>query len=341
MPRRRHDNRDYYDWEDDPLGLNAAEEEQRRIDEEEQRRIDSHGNDGDSYASLNDNMEESDDKLAEEDLMPELKSRNVDSDDDESVDLMPGLESRYEDSDSDDDESVDHSTNPQPPPTSDNKRYFFDGEWFDKNHEDFDLMTDEDWMDLEDLYFCAGECEDDYKRKPKWRYTRIDWEHHIEQLQYTNNFQSAYHMSLDDLNKLIEILEDDVRVNEQQSRRSTGGNEPVSPQIIVATTVRFLLGDRIITLSELYGVSPPSLNRLINKCLKAIAASKHALLRVMLPNPKDRVKLRQLAQRWDRLSEAAGVFFGHLGAIDGWLARTEMPVDVTNKLAYRSGHYEC
>ena len=75
MPRRRHDNRDYYDWEDDPLGLNAAEEEQRRIDEEEQRRIDSHGNDGDSYASLNDIMEESDDKLAEEDLMPELESQ--------------------------------------------------------------------------------------------------------------------------------------------------------------------------------------------------------------------------------------------------------------------------
>jgi hypothetical protein len=74
-------------------------------------------------------------------------------------------------------------------------------------------------------------------------------------------------------------------VNEQQSRKSTSGNEPVLSQIIVAATVRFLYDDRIISLSDIYGVSPPSLNCLINKCLQAIVASKNALLGICLPGP--------------------------------------------------------
>ena len=226
-------------------------------------------------------------------------------------------------------------------PVQNGVQYYFDGLWFDKNHEDFDLMTDDDWMDMEDLELCFGGDGDDNKRKPKHKYERIDWESHIQQKQYANTFQETYHMSLGDFNKLVSILEESVRANEKQSRRSTSGNDPITPQIIVGSTIRFLIGDRIMALSDIYGVSPPSLNRVINKCLNAIATTNHALLSIVLPNPKDPLQLHKLAKKWDSLSTAAGVFMGHLGAIDGWLARTEMPVDVVNKLAYYSGHYAC
>jgi hypothetical protein len=67
MPRRRHDNRDYYDWEDDPLGLNAAEEEQRSIDNEGSDDGDSSVNMADLSDEADDIMEESDDEWDDED----------------------------------------------------------------------------------------------------------------------------------------------------------------------------------------------------------------------------------------------------------------------------------
>jgi hypothetical protein len=58
--------------------------------EEEQRHINNNGSDGDSSVNMDDfsdgpddNMEESDNEWADKDLMPELESRNADSDDDE------------------------------------------------------------------------------------------------------------------------------------------------------------------------------------------------------------------------------------------------------------------
>ena len=38
---------------------------------------------------------------------------------------------------------------------------------------------------------------------------------------------------------------------------------------------------------------------------------------------------------------ACGLLNYHLGAIDGWLPRTEMPWDVTNQTDYFSCHYQC
>jgi hypothetical protein len=82
MPHCSYDNDDYYDWEEDPLGMGAAEEEQRHIDND--------GSNGDSSVNMDDlsdgaddDMEESDNKWADKDLMPEVESRNADSDNDE------------------------------------------------------------------------------------------------------------------------------------------------------------------------------------------------------------------------------------------------------------------
>ena len=51
-------------------------------------------------------------------------------------------------------------------------------------------------------------------------------------------------------------------------------------------------------------------------------------------------ELANLAQRWSSISTSYGLFDGHIGALDGWLAQTERP-HVSNQADYFSGHYQC
>ena len=66
-----------------------------------------------------------------------------------------------------------------------------------------------------------------------------------------------------------------------------------------------------------------------------------APLLVFLPDPKGKDALHDLAGRWSKCSTAFGLMNGHIGALDGWLPRTESPRDVTNTADYFSGHYQC
>lgn len=202
-----------------------------------------------------------------------------------------------------------------------------------------DLMDDEDWLDFEDWYFLNGGTANG--RDPKYKIKRIDWEEHVQMKLTTKQWQSTYHMPYEHFTELVDILRGDISPHELQSMRSTGGNDPISAEIIVAATIRFLIGERIMALCDIFGISSGSANRVVNKCLNAINTSHHVLLSIKLPDPTDRQALHDLTMRWDRLSTAVGLMRGHLGAIDGWLARTEMPADVWNPLAYYSGHYAC
>ena len=61
-------------------------------------------------------------------------------------------------------------------------------------------------------------------------------------------------------------------------------------------------------------------------------------MRIELPQGEE--KLRDLAQRWLDVSTCPqGLNWGHIGAIDGWFPRTEMPRGVYNQTDYFSRHY--
>jgi hypothetical protein len=61
-------------------------------------------------------------------------------------------------------------------------------------------------------------------------------------------------------------------------------------------------------------------------------------MRMELPLGEE--KLRDLAQQWLDVSTCPqGLYWGHIGAIDGWFPRTEMPHGVSNQANYFSGHY--
>jgi hypothetical protein len=159
-------------------------------------------------------------------------------------------------------------------------------------------------------------------------YRCIDWEHHIEEKLVTGTFQATHHMTLQQFNTLVGILREQVEMNEMQSLRFTGGNEPISPEVCVDTVLRF-------------GIFPGSKNRIINKCLCAVVDSDHTLITIRLPDPTNYEELYNLSRRWEALSTSCGLLNGHLAAKDGWLAETEMSVDVLNRRKYYSGHYKC
>ncbi len=62
-------------------------------------------------------------------------------------------------------------------------------------------------------------------------------------------------------------------------------------------------------------------------------------MRIQLPQGED--ALRDLAQRWlDVLTCPQELYWGHIGAVDGWFPWTEMPHGVSNQANYYSGHYQ-
>jgi len=144
-------------------------------------------------------------------------------------------------------------------------------------------------------------------------------------------------MSVDAFEKLVGLLQDTIHVNEQNSRNSTQGNEPIYPHMIVACGIRFLAGELPKSLCDIYGMGDESLRITVNKFLKAVNACKE--LEIKLPETGE--DFETLLNEWDNISTSEGLFQGFLGAIDGWLVRINRPKEreCPNPGDYHSGHY--
>ena len=139
---------------------------------------------------------------------------------------------------------------------------------------------------------------------------------------------------------LVEELRVPLTVSFVQSMRSTSGNEPIYPEVIVAISLRILgPSDTFESCANNYGMSVPLAKRVFDLFLNAIDFNETCrAMRIELPQGEE--KLRDLAQRWLDVSTCPqGLYWGHIGAIDGWFPRTEMPCGVSNQADYFSGHY--
>ncbi len=45
--------------------------------------------------------------------------------------------------------------------------------------------------------------------------------------------------------------------------------------------------------------------------------------------------------KWNKLSTSFGLMYGHVTALDGWLAQTDKPFGIPNASDYFSRHYQC
>ena len=68
-----------------------------------------------------------------------------------------------------------------------------------------------------------------------------------------DSFQRRYHMTYDSYLKLVEIL--DIQVNEQKSKKSTRGEDPISTAMIVAMGLRFMDGEKIVSIADIFHTS--------------------------------------------------------------------------------------
>ena len=82
-------------------------------------------------------------------------------------------------------------------------------------------------------------------------------------------------------------------------------------------------------------MSLKSAERIINNFLNA--ANNNFFFDINVPLTND--NLRKCAQGFDSISSAYGMYYGCVGALDGWLCCIEKP-SVSNATDYFSGHYQ-
>ena len=111
---------------------------------------------------------------------------------------------------------------------------------FDGDDEDFDFLLDFDDEDAA-CFAAAQHLDGKDARGPKFLRKRAGWEEGLKMLRATGQFRSRCHMPEPTFNKLVEILRDDLPVDELQPRRSSGGNKPISVEVIVGMGLRLML----------------------------------------------------------------------------------------------------
>ena len=174
----------------------------------------------------------------------------------------------------------------------------------------------------------------------KFLFKRLDMNYHFTMCEHTiKGFQSRYHMSVNAYCDLVNLLHDDIAPNEMKSRNSTRNNEPLTAKMVTCIGLRFMGGEKVKSLADIYGISARHADRTVEKFLDAVDHSANPLLSYeLLPRtPEEKAKL---ANNWNKCSGGFGIMYGHLAALDGWLCKTQKPFDVTNPSDYRSGHYQ-
>ena len=72
------------------------------------------------------------------------------------------------------------------------------------------------------------------------------------------------------LNGLVNLLRDQVSLDEMQSYQSSGGNDPNTPEMIVGAGLRFLGGEHIKSIADIFGMSESSVDRVVNNFFHAV-----------------------------------------------------------------------
>ena len=84
----------------------------------------------------------------------------------------------------------------------------------------------------------------------------------MEMLEHTNKFEQRFRMSRQMFDDLVEELRVPLTVSYAQSMRSTSGNEPIYPEVIVAIGLRILgPSDTIGSCANNNGLSVASTNK--------------------------------------------------------------------------------
>jgi hypothetical protein len=150
------------------------------------------------------------------------------------------------------------------------------------------------------------------KRLFKWEHTRLNWEEALEKERHQKSFESKYHMSEDAFFTLLELLRHDITVDFTKSRNSTQENDPIYPEVILATGLRFLGGSSHKDLEDIFGMSINSVKRVIKMFFDAILACDALALKL----PETTEEYTELADDFCERSGAGDMYHGVIGVLD-------------------------
>ena len=204
-----------------------------------------------------------------------------------------------------------------------------------------DDKDDDTWEILDALRILLKEKK---KRRQKHHLPRKDTDRQSYNLLASKLFDVRFRMPKEHFDYLVDALRSDITVDPTKSMNSTRGVvEPISAELVARCGIdRIAHGASELVLQDLYGISLSSTKRVIELFLNAVDSNTTCPeLQVHLPDPTIIAELDDMAKRWSNTSTAHRLFDGFLGALDGWLPRTEKPRGVTNQTDYFSGHYQC
>jgi hypothetical protein len=195
------------------------------------------------------------------------------------------------------------------------------------------LLDDEanDLRDLQDLQFLQDTTST--WRSDRWDHKRLNWNSHVEQLQHEGSFGNEYCMTLPTYGKLIRILDPLLQRCEYNSR----GSEPILVEHITAVGLRVLSGGRPKDQKWIIGSSRAAAYDAFDTFVEAVNLSPELAINM----PKTSNEWETIYRQY-KLKSTNEIMAGCVGAIDGFFQRTNKPInkEVSNVLAYYSGHYE-
>lgn len=175
------------------------------------------------------------------------------------------------------------------------------------------------------------------KRRIKWMHDRLDWNDHVEKLRHTKTFESKLRMKESAFDELVDLLRPAIAVDEKRSVAGSNGNDPIYPEMMLSIGLRWLAGEVEKSLDEIHRVSFGTTHRIVSRFLFAVNTCESLAIRL----PTTDEELKKVADGFDKVSSAGGLFYGVVGCIDGWLCTHNAPKGVRNPLDYFNGHYQC
>ena len=205
----------------------------------------------------------------------------------------------------------------------------------DKKHNMVSSLNEEDEDIM--LMIALDEFGDDEStfRSNEWLRTRLNWQSHVEKLQYERLFEKKYRMSLRAFQKLVNILR--PYVNHQWWKRKQS-QQAVTMEIMVSATIRMLAGGSYLDIYETHGLTYSYLYRIRDKIIDAILRCDE----IKIKFPTEQEKLDEIRVGFMQSSNC-NLLHKCLGVKDGLLQPINCPNSRDcngNQDGYFSGHYQ-
>lgn len=170
-------------------------------------------------------------------------------------------------------------------------------------------------------------------RNDRWDHQRLDWDSHVVKCIHEDSFANEYMMSLPTHDKLVRMLSPLLQRAEYNSRCS----EPITVEHIVAAGLRVLSGGRTKDMKHIIGTSLTTAYDAVDDSIDAVNETDELAIR--FPSTDDEWRI---VNDGFRRKSSNNIITGCVGALDGYFQFTNRPArtEVTNVLAYHSGHYE-